>query len=167
MSKDQIILIAKEQITLIIAILSFMLSLYNFFYSLLINRSNLKLIYKSHSCCNLTPEYPIIFNLVFENKSRLDISISRLFLKVNESTYEFDSETNWIGEKTNRTGNKITDKITLYSLEIPQTISGLGAIGGYFWVGTYKKIEFNKSDQVTIIAYTNRGKFKYPINFGD
>lgn len=157
----------KDQITLIIAVLSFMLSLYNFLHSLLINRSNLKLIYKSHSCCNFAPEYTIIFNLVFENKSRLDISISRLFLKVNESIYEFDSELNWIGEKTRRTGNKITDKITLYSLEIPQTVSGLGAVGGYFWVDTYKKLELNKSDQVTIIAYTNRGKFKYPVNFGD
>ena len=157
----------KEQITFIIAVLSFVLSVYNFLHSLFINRSNLKLIYKSHSYCNFAPEYTIIFNLVFENKSRLDISISRLFLKVNESIYEFDSEPNWVGEKTRSTGNKITDKITLHSLEIPQTISGLGAIGGYFWVDTYKKIKFNKYNQVTIIAYTNRGKFKYPINFGD
>ena len=158
---------SKNQITFIIAVLSFILSVYNFLHSLFTNRANLKIIYKLHTVCNNLLDYPIIFNLVIENKSRLDISISRLFLKVNDCMYEFDSEPNWIGEKTRRTGNNITDKITLHSLVIPQTISGLGAIGGYFYVGTYKNFKFNKSDQVTIIAHTNRGKFKYPINFGD
>ncbi len=155
----------KEQITFIIAVISFMLSVYNFLYSLFINRSNLKITYKSHTFCSHLPESPIIFNLVLLNKSRLDISISRLFLKVNDCTYEFDSEPNWVGEKTQRTGNKITDKITLHSLEIPQTISGLGAVGGYFWVNTSNNFKFNKSDQITIIAHTNRGKFKYTIDF--
>lgn len=155
----------NDQITFIIAVISFILSVYNFLYSLFINRSNLKIIYKSHIFCDNIPECPIIFNLILENKSRLDISISRLFLKVNDCIYEFDSEPNWIGEKTQRTGNKITDKITLHSLEIPQTIPGLGAVGGSFWVNTSNNFKFNKSDQVTIITHTNRGKFKYTINF--
>ncbi|MBA8935837.1 hypothetical protein [Clostridium beijerinckii] len=158
-------LLTKETITFLIAIIGFLLSLFNTLYLLLSNRKNINLIYKYHEECSRLRNKPIYFEFIIENRSRLNISISRMFLNVNETTFEFSSSPEFIYEHTRSNGSCVVDRKVFYSNTLPQTISGLGVLGGFFWVDTSDDFEYDrlyKSD-ISISLHTNRGKLTFPI----
>lgn len=158
-------ILTKENITFFIALISFLLSLFNFISILIANRKHIKLTYKIHHECPTFNEHPIFFELIIENLSKLDISVSRMFLIVGEVSYEFSSLPEFVYETTQRTGSTITDRKTYYSNSLPQTIKGLGVLGGFFWVNTCNAFNYNNlyTSDVSLCLYTNRGKSTFPI----
>ena len=152
--------ITKDNITFLIAVIGFALSLWNFFKDLWNHRSKIRLRYKSCAIGKTARRNIMYFELSFENFSRLPISISRIFFKNNNNIFEFE----WIPEKitttTYKTGNTVTDQKSYFSEKIPHSIDGLGLWGGFFFLST--PFEFKKSDLLDnkskIILYTNRGK---------
>lgn len=151
-----------------ISIISFFLSLWNFFTPLYNNRSKLtvsleKVTNLSHLC-----DKPFIFRMTLENRSRLSISVSRMFLSCNNKTFEFE----WLPRSVASTVETAGDDkhVTHHcSVELPYTIQGLGAAGKYFWVYTCNS--FNCHDLVDypvfLTCYTNRGIKKIKLNISE
>ena len=152
-------LITRDNITLLIAVVGLLLSLWNFFKDLWENRSKVRLVFKSCSITKLHG-FDLLFGFSFENLSRLPIAVSRIFLKSNDELFEFEWLPHWIFKQGIEGNNNV-----IYSEKIPNSIEGLGLWGGYFFLSLPKN--FNKSDLIgaynKIIIHTNRGIKRFPI----
>lgn len=138
----------------IISVISLLLSLYNWWYNFIHTKAKINLIYKEHKLL-ATDGTPLCFNLIIENLSHLDVSISRMFLKVGKEIYEFDFLPYHVIKMNAPEETKI-----IYSSSLPITISGLGAFGGFLCIRTNKYQNFNieslYTQKVSIIVHTNR-----------
>lgn len=161
--------LTKENITFAIAVLSFTLSLWNFSKDIWNNRSKISLQCKSCTTGKIGSRNIIYFQFSIENKSRLSISISRMFFVVNDIQYEF----NWIPELifkgTHTTAQKVTDEEHIYSEKIPHTIDGLGVWGGFFSIITPCILSNQEllNSNTYILFFTNRGVKKTPLTLHD
>lgn len=148
----------KCNAALFISLLSLTISTYNWWYNFKHTKAKINLIYKEHKLIDI-PGYPLSFNLIIENISHLDVSISRMFLKVGGKKYEFDCLPNHVMELTAPDESKI-----IYSNSLPISISGLGAVGGFFCVRTAEypnfKMQSLYDNTVSIIVCTNRKLIK-------
>lgn len=152
----------KEQITFFIALIGFLLSLYNFIWALIHNRVKLRVAYKNHLCGNGENGFLIVM-MNIENLSRLPLSVSRMFLNIGDDTYEFSSMPQFVYERTRKCGDEVYDKVITHSVELPQFIPALGVCGGFFHVVgeiTNKRL-MNENTSITI--WTTRGKRTYKI----
>ena len=138
----------------IIAVISLLLSLYNWWYDFRHTKAKINLIYKEHELMNIYGT-PLRFNLIIENLSHLDVSISRMFLKVGKEIYEFDFLPYHVIAMNAPEEAKI-----IYSSSLPITISGLGAFGGFLCIRTDNYPNFNMqslyTQDVSVIVHTNR-----------
>jgi hypothetical protein len=151
----------KNNIALFISGVSLIISVFSVIYQAYSNHAKITLSYRSHFCGE-----GINFYLTIENYSRLDISISRMFLIVNEKTFEFRYTPKVIITVATTKGREVTDRKELLSTALPFTIKGLGAVGGYFSVLADKSTVAKFETPVTLLikVYTNRGIFSFPIN---
>jgi len=152
--------LTKENISLFIAIAGFVLSIFNIIRQYYFNRAKINIIYRSHYCGG-----SVSFNLAIENCSQLDISISRMLLIVNNKEFEFLYLPKTIWTITHRTGGVETDRKKIDSISFPQTIGGLGAVGGCFAVDVDKETcgLFESPVAVALKVFTNRGCFLFPV----
>ncbi len=158
-----------DNITFTIAVVGFLLSLITFVKDVITNRSRLSINLDRATILSCRTNHPILFRMIVENKSRLPICISRMFLLCNGKKFEFE----WIPERVfNATETK--SKHTLdcnnrYSTGFPSIAQGLGAIGGFFFV--YTDNDYTADDltkyPVKLILNTNRGKKKFFINLNE
>ena len=152
-------LLTKDNITLLIAVFGFGLSLFNFFKDLWDNRSKLKMVYRSCQVPNNEVD-AVRFELSFENGSRLPIAVSRIFFVRDNKKFEFQ----WLPEpvyfqNTENKDHETTGISFQYSPSIPHTIEGLGAWGGTFYVPLSEHLNYKTllNSDAEIIAHTNRG----------
>ncbi len=151
----------KEMVTFVIALIGFLLSVYNFVCELKRNHMRLKITYKNHLCGNTSPGFLLIM-MNIENLSRLPVSISRMFLHIGEERFEFSSLPQFAYERVRRTGDEIHDKVVTHSQELPVMIPALGIVGGFFHICGNITEKLN-SEMVTIELWTTRGKKKYSM----
>lgn len=148
-------------ITTIIAIIGLILSLYNFFSNLYNNRVRLRIEYIS--CCYI--DSSLAFTFVFENFSRLPITISRLFIDLGSKRYEFQWHSELLEFGLNRNlfvnpGGKFS------SLGFPCEITGLGAVSGVFLINRSSLPPLPlklKNETAQLYLHTSRGKRKTKI----
>ena len=81
----------RENITLVIAIAGFVMSLYNFFRAIWDKRCSFSVGYVSHYCHLSRSEKhaELVFRLNFINQSSVPLTIVRMFMVVDDKKYEF------------------------------------------------------------------------------
>lgn len=157
-------LLTKENITFLIAVIGFLLSLYNFFRELLHNRMLLRVVYKNH----LISEHDhcgITISLSIENKTKIPISISRAFLNIGENSLEFYWIPQLVFRATHSGKNAIYDEVNVHTITLPARIEGYGIIGGFFFCKSPTPIcnEDLLSSKTSITINSNKGIKTYPI----
>ncbi len=157
----------NDNITTIISVLAFVLSMINTFYLIFTQRPKIKVSFKEYTFLKNLPDKPFLLGVIIENKSRLSVSISKMNLSINDTKYEFS----WIPIiicNTNLSQNNNTlDKVSVHSLTFPQHISPLNSCCGYFSMaskGIFNADELKKS-KCKLEVFTSRGKKSFKIEF--
>lgn len=158
----------KENITFLIAIIGFLLSLYNFFRELLHNRMNLHIVYKNH-CVSAHDHCGVTISLSIENKTKIPISISRAFLNIDETSLEFYWIPQLIFRSTHSINKAVYDEVNVHSIALPVHIEGYGVIGGFFFCKSSVPINSEKllSAKTSITIHSNKGIKTYPISMNN
>ncbi len=156
----------NETLKTFISIMGFALSVFNLCYLLITNCFKIKLIAKSYAFCSNLENHPIFFEFAIENHSRIPVSISRMFLIVNGIYYEFQWEKEEIGYSNHTQGNKVLSSNYFYSITLPQFVSGMGVVGGFFFVNTDNELtkENFLHSNVFVELHTGRGKRKFKLD---
>ena len=81
---DIIIPFIIKNIGIIISILAFILSIFNFIYIIVTNKRKLKFNIESYSYGNVDGKKFYFFNVVFSNKSRQPIAVNEIDLSYNK-----------------------------------------------------------------------------------
>lgn len=164
----QFLVVYKESITFFIALIGFLLSLWNFFDPMVKNRCNLQVDCKDFitaSHLERDEKMPIYLSLSINNKSSLPISISRLFITINHQTFEFT----WIPQVVHQAQltckDVILDSTIVKTYPIPVQIPSLNLISGYFcaFIDTSFSDEILLQSRCSITLHTNRGVKTYDL----
>lgn len=125
----------KEPITFFIALFGFLLSLWNFFFAHIKNRFNVQIECKDFVVADhleRDDKIPLYISLTINNKSALPLSISRIFITINNQTFEFT----WVPQVVHRSqmicNNNILDSTIVKTHPIPVQIPCMNLISGYF-----------------------------------
>lgn len=126
----------RENITLVIAVAGFGISLYNFFRALWDRRCAFRVDYISHYCTlSKSGKYAEpMFRLNFVNLSTAPLTVVRMFLLVEGVEYEFLFPEQKVYQTNRRQDGKTVPVWEVKSQELPFRVEGNGAIGGYFAV---------------------------------
>lgn len=153
-------LFSRDNITLAIALLGAFGTLRGFYQ----NRFSVRLTYRSQL---VQPSFKvgiIWFDFLIENLSNFPVSISRIFISINDNTYEVLHEKYRVHSLTeNFSGSK--EVFSVYTIPLPVKLEGLGSIGGYFQLRMpqYLAEENFLKSSVVVTLYTNRGKKSFTI----
>lgn len=153
--------VTRENLTFVIAVAGFLLSLFNFIKDCWNSRCHLSVIYKNHTAgISRRNKTSINVHLIFENKSSKRIAVTRMFLVFHNQKYEFLFPENEVWSFTKRSGGEIIKNDTIYTQQLPFDIDGNGALGGYFRVLLPPEAvsDFSKSTVLNLVIYTNRKK---------
>ena len=162
-------MLIKENITFFIAVIGFLLSIWNFFEPKIKNRCNLQIECKDFiTASHLTREskMPMYLSLTINNKSTLPISISRMFLTINQQTFEFT----WIPQIVHQSRltcrDTILDSTVVKTHPFPVHIPSLNLVSGYFC--TFVNESFTDDillrASCSITLHTSRGVKTYNLN---
>lgn len=159
----------RDNITLALAILGSILSTFNFVKNLITNRKRLSVNFDRATILLCRTNHPILFRMIIENKSRLPICVSRMFLECNGKKFEFEWVPEYVHHAAEKQGKQILTHNEHLSTGFPSIAQGLGAIGGFFFLYTDK--DYTGDDlvkhPVQLILNTNRGKKKIPLNLNE
>ena len=156
-------IVSNDYIRTYIALAGFIISAVNSIYLISTNSFNINLVQKSYAFCEHVQNHPIYFEFAIENKSRLPVSISRMYLIVDKKKYEFQWEKERIGRHEFKAGNEVTEAYSTYSITMPQVIQGCGVVGGFFYVETEESLREKDflNSEIIIEIHTNKGKKKF------
>lgn len=156
--------LVRENITFLIALVGFMLSLWNFFSDHWRNRCSFSVEYISHYC-GIHPNGKTVLQLRLNivNKSSVPISISRMFLNYKRQELEFLFPSVCVWEFTKRRNHEIVKQEEINSQAIPFKIEGHGAVGGYFlvYVPPEARGDFSQKTKIKISMQTSRQKKRF------
>ena len=141
--------------SIIISIASLLISLSTYIYNALSKRKKISLSILEYShACNESQ-----FFLAIENCSHLPVSISRIFINVDNTLYECKRIPTTVRtiERSNR-GSVTIEEIK--TLPFPIALNSLGGLNGYVVFPKSPKISENQDTLVNFQLYTNRGKIK-------
>lgn len=162
-------IISNDYVRTFTSLAGLLISIINSIYLISTNTFNIDLIQKSYLFSDNRKMHPIAFEFAIENNSRIQVSVLRMFLLVNDQRYEFQWDKERIRRREHKTNDEVIEAYSTYSLTLPQSISGLGAIGGFFFVNTSN--ELNRTDflnsKVYVEVWTNRGKKKFKVNLSN
>lgn len=155
--------ITKENITLAIALIGAIGTIASWVYSFVSNRKRLsfKIVssyYKNNS---------IVAFVMIENKSRLPVSINAISLLTNEDVIICGQIPTKILEITNRSGQEVTDRRKIYTMQFPISLASLSGASGYVYFDL-KNQEINAEEDLSFKIGTNRGEpivFKVVANY--
>ena len=154
-------LFTRENINFSIAIISFILSVYNFAHEKLQNRMKLNITYKNHFIAEHDHK-SITISLAFENLVKNPISISRIYLCVDDEKYDFYWIPQFVLRATRQTNGEVTDEINVHSIPLPFTIEGYGVVGGFFFTKAPQSVYDLENANTSLLVYSNKGIKTYP-----
>lgn len=156
----------RDNVTLFIAIIGLVLSVWNFVKDLVYNHFKVKMFCKSLSAGKNGNEHIAYLQMFFENCSRVPVSISRIFLVVDKEKFEFEWRPHLVFEERHLRNKQVATEKYYYSEKLPRTIDGLGAWGGYFFLYFPQDFNFSKllNTPKCIVIHTNRGIKHYSLN---
>lgn len=155
---------SKENITFVIAVAGFILSLWNFFFDLWRNRCALSVEYINHYC-GIHPNgnglLQLRLNIV--NESSAPIAVSRMFLLHNGKEIEFLFPSLCVWEFTKLRNGQIMSQDEVKSQAIPFKIEGHGVVGGYFLVYVPREELgfFEQEAEIQLVLQTARRKKRF------
>lgn len=155
-------LFTRENISLVIAVIGFILSVYNFVHEKMQNRMKINITYKNHFIAEHDHK-SITISLAFENLVKNPISISRIYLCVDDKKYDFYWIPQFVLRATQQTNGQVIDEINVHSIPLPFTIEGYGVVGGFFFTKAPQSIYTLESANTSLLVYSNKGIKKYPI----
>lgn len=147
-------LMNKDNITLIIAVLGFVMSLITWVKNSVMQRK--KLIGKVlgiKSYADVT-----FIHLLLENKSILPISVTWIALKCNDESYPCTPLPVLVFENIRKSGSEIVEIKREYSTPIPITIGELGAVNALVLFENLRQLPPNDATHLNLQVCTNRGK---------
>ena len=101
-------LLTRENISLVIAVIGFILSVYNFVHEKMQNRMKINITYKNHFIAEHDHK-SITISLAFENLVKNPISISRIYLCVDDKKYDFYWIPQFVLRATQQTNGQVID----------------------------------------------------------
>ena len=107
-------LLTRENISLVIAVIGFILSVYNFVHEKMQNRMKINITYKNHFIAEHDHK-SITISLAFENLVKNPISISRIYLCVDDKKYDFYWIPQFVLRATQQTNGQVIDEINVHS----------------------------------------------------
>lgn len=161
-------LFTRSNITFAIAVFGFLLSLYNFFHEKLQNRMELNVTYKNHFISE-HDNMGITMSLSFENLVANQISISRIFLSINDEKYDFYWIPKFVYRSALQTNGKVFDEINIHTIPLPFQIDGYGVVGGFFFVKVPYHItnEILLNSDTSLVVHSNKGIKSYNITMSN
>lgn len=154
---DTIIPFIINNIGIIISILAFILSIFNFIYLIVTNKKNLKFNIENYSYGNVDGKKFYFFNVVFSNNSRQPISVNEIDLLHNNETYTFIKSKRLLLDGQTTRNKQIIRTKEVYSAKFPINIPGLTSEQYFIVIYGPDKIDNKK---LKIILKTNRGKIR-------
>ena len=152
----------RNNITLVIAVLGFGMSLYNFFRSLWDRRCDFRVDYVSHYCTlSRSGKYAEpMFRLNFINRSSAPLTVVRMFLCVENEKYEFLFPEQMVYQMTHTENGKTVQAGEVRSQALPFRVEGNGAMGGYFavYLPPEMKKQFQSAGKWKLTVQTTRKK---------
>jgi len=157
----------NDNVKTFISVLAFILSVSNTAYLLITQRFNLKVLFKEYTIIDKIDDKPFILGLIIENKSRLPVSVSRMFLHINKEKFEFSWFPQIVFSSVLNQSEKTLSQSDTYSLCFPQNISSLGSCCGYFAIRSNNNFTIDdlKKSKCRIEIHSNRGKRSFKIDF--
>lgn len=146
---------SNQTLAVIISLLALILSASMWVYTLVTHRKNVSIKiewYIHHDSC---PQ----FYVLFENRSRLPISFTRVALKApGGEIIDCVPVPERIFTRTRCVNGEIVDRRSFYSLPMPISVDSLGAVGGFVYFVSDQQLFQNPPKIVTFLICTNRGK---------
>ena len=155
-------LFTRGNINFVIAVIGFTLSVYNFVHERMQNRMKINITYKNHFIAEHDHK-SITISLAFENLVKNPISISRIYLCVDDEKYDFYWIPQFVLRATQQTNGQVIDEINVHTIPLPFTIEGYGVVGGFFFAKAPQPIYALESANTSLLVYSNKGIKKYPI----
>ncbi|MEG0769901.1 MAG: hypothetical protein RSG59_08245 [Ruthenibacterium sp.] len=157
----------REAITFFLALAGFVMSAGNSAFLIYKNRRRVKVLWKSVSVAEHLPKHPVMLEAIIENHSAQPIALSRIFLVLDRCRYEFE----WIPQvcftSSYRIGKEILNQQVMLSMQLPISLAGIAATGGFLYVNTDDDltIEMLKIGDAQIEFCTSKGTFstKLPL----
>ena len=143
-------LFTKENITFVIAVAGFAISLFNLAHR---RKSISARILKFRAYGTKTYAY-----IAFENHSELPIAITRITWKLNGHSYEATAVPTRVITRTHTSGRKIISRREEYSTALPMQLPSLGAATCLTYFEQHPALPSADSTQVSFEVGTNRGK---------
>lgn len=112
---------------------------------------DMKIINFQHS------ENKILIYLMFQNKSRLPVSIGKISIKINDVFYSCVEIPTRVEYKTYRSGKTVTGYAHYYNMNLPVNLGGLAGTSGYILFELPKGIDIPDSKYLTFQIVPNRG----------
>lgn len=146
-------ILTKDNITFALAVFGSLGTILSWIYASISNRKN---IYVRISRAYLH-DNSVLLHILMDNKSRLPISINRVSLIINETTYHaFDIKTQ-IFRGDYKSNNEIIKTDIIYSAEFPIELASLGGTNFYLFFELPPNAFQSLSTQLTLQFHTNRG----------
>lgn len=150
-------LLTHENITLALSIFGSLGTIFTLIHSFVTKRPNIKvtidgLVYRSQ-------EQRLIANIIFENHSRLPITITNVMLKFDDNTI-YPADYPVLISQYQFTIKDFVDHIQTYNTKLPFCINQLDAIGTYLVFEIPKSSVQNLSIPLTFEVHTSRRLIK-------
>lgn len=151
----------RENITFLIALVSFALSLWNFFQGLWKNRCAYTISYVNHFCGKHPNGRTVLqLRLNFEVHSSAPVTVTRIFLITEQEQYEFIFPSVCVWEFTRSRNGNVIKREEISSQSLPFRMEGYGALGGYFlvYVPDEMEKELNTKTKICLLVQTTKKK---------
>lgn len=146
-------LLVRENITFLIAVLGFLLSIGNLAFSLISHRRSFKL----HVYDIKTFQDVLFMNVGIENRSRLSVSIMRVSLVQGKNKHFCTATPTLIYKETTRLGATITSEKETLSTPLPINVPGLGAQSAIILFEGLQDLPKDDATNLTVVIRSNRG----------
>lgn len=156
MNLDEILECVFDQlnVTTIIAVAGFCISLWTSISSWMAKRKNLRFaIYFARAA-----QDTVYFRLGVENLSQLPIAISRVQIKIGDAWFDCTPLPTIVQEHVRRSGKEIISRETVYSSALPIDLGPLGAFKGVLLFEGLPTLPEKRETVVNLRVSTNRGK---------
>ncbi len=122
----------RNNVTFVIAIAGFAMSLYNFFRSMWDRRCTFSIDYVNHHCSQRKGHARLEIRMNIQNLSSAPLSIVRMYLICDGASYSFAFPAQEILALYQTKGGVETQRSQVLSQPLPFTIPGHGVCGAYF-----------------------------------
>ena len=156
----------NEITSFVIAIISFILSIYNFIAPFVRNRKKMEIIISNVFRFGSGNQTSDILNIKFINKSREAITISQMIISCEKKADGFGKYNKRLMDHTSRIGNEITDRRFWTADVLPVRIEGLGFFSGLL-VSDGNTPVIDQDNECNITLLTNKGTIHSKCKFPD